>query len=260
MGSAYVNPAGTAPQRLLRAPLIAPRLARSVVAVVFTSFCFVAFLRILYAPENTAHIMVSLSCMIALLALQLLYFTRPSERITPPVGYLALMAQAALVYLPLLYFKQNWVGLPGFLAGSALLVLSPVPAWILFGSVVASIGIIQAALTDLTLDIIYACVSTVITGLVVYGLTRLASLVVDLHAARNDLARLAVAQERLRFARDLHDLLGYSLSAITLKSELTRRLVLANPEKAEEELAEVLDISRRGLAGVRPLASRYPQQ
>ena len=46
----------------------------------------------------------------------------------------------------------------------------------------------------------------------------------ELHAARDELARLAVSEERLRIARDLHDLLGHSLSVIALKSELARRL------------------------------------
>jgi two-component system, NarL family, sensor histidine kinase DesK len=68
----------------------------------------------------------------------------------------------------------------------------------------------------------YAVDATVITGLVVFGLTSLARFVVELHHARGDLASLAVSAERDRFARDLHDLLGSSLSAITLKRELAR--------------------------------------
>src|SRR5262249_46760520 len=106
-------------------------------------------------------------------------------------------------------------------------------------------------------DAVFGGVATIDTGLVVFGLTRLTELVTDLHRARTELAQVAVTQERLRFARDLHDLLGYSLSAITLKSELTHRLLLKNPEKAQEEMAEVLDISRRALADVRSVARGY---
>jgi two-component system sensor histidine kinase DesK len=115
----------------------------------------------------------------------------------------------------------------------------------------------QAVFTGVLWDIAYTTESTIITGLVVYGLTRLSSLVTELHAARNELAKMAVAQERLRFARDLHDLLGYSLSAITLKSELTHRLMTKDQVRAQEELAEVLDISRQALADVRSVASGY---
>jgi two-component system sensor histidine kinase DesK len=77
------------------------------------------------------------------------------------------------------------------------------------------------------------------------------------HATRGELAQLAVMNERMRFARDLHDLLGFSLSAITLKAELTRRLVASNPARARDELNEVLDIARQALADTRLVASGY---
>jgi two-component system, NarL family, sensor histidine kinase DesK len=61
----------------------------------------------------------------------------------------------------------------------------------------------------------------------------------------------------VRFARDLHDLLGYSLSAITLKAELARRLVPVNPGRSRDEIAELLDIARQALADVRTVSSGY---
>ncbi len=91
-----------------------------------------------------------------------------------------------------------------------------------------------------------------------FGLSRLtAASIRYVHATRAELAQLAVIRERMRFARDLHDLLGYSLSAITLKAELTRRLVGSNPERARDELADVVDIARQALADVRLVASGY---
>ena len=54
----------------------------------------------------------------------------------------------------------------------------------------------------------------------------------ELRAARAELAGLAVAQERLRFARDLHDLLGHTLSLVGLKCDLAEQLVAATPERA----------------------------
>lgn len=239
------------------AQYLAPRLARGILAAVFSGFCLVAFLHILYLPIAPIHVVLSAVYMIAMLSLQLFYFSRPLAQLHSPLGYLALLAQALLVYLPLLEFKQAWVGLPGFLAGSVLLVLPPTLGWISFGLVAASMAVVQGVFTGQPIDVAYTTVSTVISGLVVYGLTRLASLVTELHAAQNELAKMAVAQERLRFARDLHDLLGYSLSAITLKSELTHRLLAKHPARAQEELAEILDISRRALADVRAVASGY---
>jgi two-component system sensor histidine kinase DesK len=248
-----------APERQHRwqVPALAPQLARGIVVAVFGGFSTIALLRIVSLDRGAGYVLLSASCLIALLSLQLFYFSRPAAQLRSPLGYLALVVQAGLVYLPLLQFKQAWVGMPGFLAGSVLLVLPARIAWPAFALIVASMAGAQAVLTGGPFDIAYTAVSTVITGLVVYGLTRLASMVTELHAARTELAQMAVAQERLRFARDLHDLLGYSLSAITLKSELTHRLVGKNPVKAQEELSEVLDISRRALADVRAVASGY---
>jgi two-component sensor histidine kinase len=71
------------------------------------------------------------------------------------------------------------------------------------------------------------------------------------------LAQLTSARERERFSRDLHDILGYSLSAITLKAELTRKLVDSDPALAQDELAEVVELARQAAADVRMMASGY---
>ena len=238
-------------------PRLAPRLARGVLVTVFFGFCLVGFMRVLELEAGFGQTALSVAYMLALLLLQLFHFSRPSARLRTPLGYTALLAQACLVYLPMLEFTQAWSGMAGFLAGSVLLVLPPRMGWTLFGLIVVSMGWTQVVFTNSALDIAYIAVSTVITGLVVYGLSRLASLVVALHEAQRDLARMAVSEERLRFARDLHDLLGYSLSAITLKTELTDWLVSKDPARAKEELAEILAISRQALSDVRSVASGY---
>jgi two-component system sensor histidine kinase DesK len=81
----------------------------------------------------------------------------------------------------------------------------------------------------------------------------------ELQEAREELARNAVAEERLRFARDLHDLLGHSLSLIALKSELARRLATVDPARAGAEMADVEEAARRALAEVRDAVSGYRQ-
>ncbi len=55
-----------------------------------------------------------------------------------------------------------------------------------------------------------------------------------LRRTRAELARAAVAEERLRIARDLHDLLGHSLSLITLKAELAGRVIGADPDAGSQ--------------------------
>ena len=85
------------------------------------------------------------------------------------------------------------------------------------------------------------------------------AVVAELRAAREELARRAVTEERLRFARDLHDLLGHSLSLITLKSELAGRLLPTAPEKAATEVQEIEGVARQALREVREAVAGYRQ-
>ncbi len=80
-----------------------------------------------------------------------------------------------------------------------------------------------------------------------------------LTTAREEIAQLAVMNERLRIARDLHDLLGHSLSLIALKSELARRLIDVSPERAALEIGDVEQVARTTLQEVREAVGRYRQ-
>ncbi len=66
-----------------------------------------------------------------------------------------------------------------------------------------------------------------------------------------------MARERERFARDLHDLLGHSLSVIALKAELAGRLVRERPDAADREIAELEQVARTALSEVREAVSGY---
>ncbi len=96
-------------------------------------------------------------------------------------------------------------------------------------------------------------------GLDLLGGARLFRVIGELQVARRELARLAVMEERLRVARDLHDLLGQALSMIALKSELARRLVPQDPERAAQELTEVETAARQTLRDVREAVVGYRQ-
>ena len=81
----------------------------------------------------------------------------------------------------------------------------------------------------------------------------------QLSQAREQIARLAVGEERLRFARDLHDLLGHSLSVIALKSELAGRLIKSAPGLAAHEIEDIEKVTREALREVREAVSGYRQ-
>ncbi|GAA2213985.1 hypothetical protein GCM10009850_094490 [Nonomuraea monospora] len=88
---------------------------------------------------------------------------------------------------------------------------------------------------------------------------RTADLIDELRETRRELARLAVVEERNRIARDLHDLVGHSLSVVAVKTELARRLVPVDAGRADAELADVDTVVRRALAEVRQAVTNYRQ-
>jgi two-component system sensor histidine kinase DesK len=78
-----------------------------------------------------------------------------------------------------------------------------------------------------------------------------------LRASQDEIERLAQTAERERIGRDLHDLLGHTLSLITLKAELARKLAARDPERAAREMEEVETISRQALREVREVVGGY---
>ena len=79
----------------------------------------------------------------------------------------------------------------------------------------------------------------------------------QLKLSRQEVRRLAQVAERERIARDLHDLLGHTLSTITLKAALASRLAERDPERAAEEMREVERISRQATQEVRGAVAGY---
>jgi two-component system sensor histidine kinase DesK len=81
-----------------------------------------------------------------------------------------------------------------------------------------------------------------------------------LRKANEEIENLAKVAERERIARDLHDVLGHTLSVITLKSELAGKLIDRDPERARKEIGEVEEISRKALSDVRDAIRGYRSQ
>ncbi len=79
----------------------------------------------------------------------------------------------------------------------------------------------------------------------------------QLRKANEEIENLAKLAERERIARDLHDVLGHTLSVITLKSELAGKLMDRDPQRAGKEIREVEEISRQALADVRDAIRGY---
>jgi two-component system, NarL family, sensor histidine kinase DesK len=99
----------------------------------------------------------------------------------------------------------------------------------------------------------------VAAGVVTVSVMRAITASRDLRIAREEITRLAVRAERLRIARDLHDLLGHNLSLIALKSELAGRLLQVAPERAAAEISDVEKAARATLQEVREAVTSYRQ-
>ncbi|MFF0791108.1 sensor histidine kinase [Streptomyces spiralis] len=94
-------------------------------------------------------------------------------------------------------------------------------------------------------------------GFAMTGVGQLVRTTVELREARATVAHLAANEERLRLARDLHDLLGHSLSLITLKSELAGRMLPGRPDQAAQQVADIEQVSRQALVDVREAVTGY---
>jgi len=102
----------------------------------------------------------------------------------------------------------------------------------------------------------------VFIGFAMIGLRRQFELTAELSRAREEVAQHAASEERLRLARDMHDLTGQSLSTITLKSELAARMLSrlapgAESDRVREEVEQVAAVSRQTLRDIREAISGY---
>ncbi|MFD4598875.1 sensor histidine kinase [Streptomyces sp. NPDC058464] len=96
-----------------------------------------------------------------------------------------------------------------------------------------------------------------LVGFSMTGIRQLVATTIELRKARATVAQLAANEERLRLARDLHDLLGHSLSLITLKSELAGRMLPDHPDKAAQQVSDIEQVSRQALVDVREAVTGY---
>ncbi|MCX3061002.1 sensor histidine kinase [Streptomyces beihaiensis] len=100
-------------------------------------------------------------------------------------------------------------------------------------------------------------IPSLLGGFSMIGVRELVRTAQELRQARAQVAHLAANEERLRLARDLHDLLGHSLSLITLKSELAGRMLPDRPDQAADQVADIEKVSRQALVDVREAVTGY---
>ncbi|MGV1008700.1 MAG: sensor histidine kinase [Dermatophilaceae bacterium] len=99
--------------------------------------------------------------------------------------------------------------------------------------------------------------SVALAALAMFGIRQMLDRQTELAAAQREIAALAIVNERTRFARDLHDILGHSLTVLTVKSELAGRLMDVDPDRARSEITQIEQLARQALSDVRTAVAGY---
>ena len=210
--------------------------------LVYLSFFFLGWI---YDPPGLPEIAISVGALIGFILIYVLAMRRRDWTVIPAVAVCAAMGFAFLPY--------NWGGAVFLVFGGAIFARAREERIRNFGLVALAL-LIGGGLTWLgypalfVLAVMGSLAMTIVGS--AYGAWR------EQRDAEIEMRRAAAEQratevERARIARDLHDLLGQTLTMITLKSELTERLLDSEPERARTELSEIRVVSRKALAEMR---------
>jgi two-component system sensor histidine kinase DesK len=205
-----------------------------------------------------------------------------SSRFATPLGW-TLYATATLVFL-VLYFRSFWVRGRELVLVSAATTLLAICFWpvslgagalfIYAAGMLAQLdtsrnairGVVAVTLVTIAEAVIlqvrienaaWPIVFTIIIGAINIHYAQVGRANARLRLAHDEIEHLAKVAERERIARDLHDLLGHTLSLVILKSELATKLADRDPARAREEIRDVERIAREALAEVRAAVSGY---
>lgn len=174
---------------------------------------------------------------------------------TVVLGSLAVLAAQSTVLA--LSLGREWLVLFVYVCVGAGAALPMRLARLVIPAVAALLSATALAVPDGTEYLASLLLPALLGGFSMTGVRELIRTTVELREARATVAQLAANEERLRLARDLHDLLGHSLSLITLKSELAGRMLPGHPDKAAQEVADIEQVSRQALVDVREAVTGY---
>ncbi|MFD1542942.1 sensor histidine kinase [Nonomuraea guangzhouensis] len=183
----------------------------------------------------------------------------PSYKERSPATYPLLVLTVTLAVGSALIFGSGWLSLPVYTTVLLSMALPPrraVLGIVAMLAVVVGCGLLHEAEGT---SIAVLGLQVVTLGVLFIGVRNTRLLAQQLRDAQGEVARLAAADERLRIARDLHDLLGHSLSLIVLKSELAGRLAEDSP-RVSKEIQDIESVARQALTEVREAVTGYRQR
>ncbi len=216
----------------------------------------------LWSDPNLARRYLGLADLVAFAALFIVAFAAArflrdfrNRRMSRRIGVAVLAAESVLVGLAYAALGPSAGSLLIYVSVMAVFLLPTRAGWAAVGVFVA-VSLIVPWAQGWTVDGTMAF-QIFVSALAAWGVSHVIQRNAQLVEARNEITRLALAEQRNRFARDLHDILGHSLTVVAVKAELAGRLTSLDPQRAETEIADVERIARQALADVRAAAAGY---
>jgi two-component system, NarL family, sensor histidine kinase DesK len=217
----------------------------------------------LWSDPNLAHRYLGLADLIAFSAVFILTFaaarflrSQRNRRLTRQLSVAAVAAEAIFVVFAYMALGPSASSLFIYVAVLAVFLLPTREGWAVVAACIAASVIVPWQVHGWKVDGAMAF-QIFVSAVAAWGVGQVIQRNAQLAAARNEITRLALADQRNQFARDLHDILGHSLTVVAVKAELAGRLAGLDPQRAETEIADVERIARQALADVRAAAAGY---
>jgi two-component system, NarL family, sensor histidine kinase DesK len=200
-------------------------------------------------------------------ALQLRHSLATAAGVRPRYWRWTLALLLAICWVPLGFWGFRWVTLQWYVLASLAMLLPGRLAIVTSGLSALVFGVWYTNAVPPLLPapgykvwaLSYIFALQLLAGVGLYGATRLIRFREELRAAHADLAELAIERERLRISRDLHDLLGQSLSAVSLKGDLAIGLLeREETARATAEIESLVSVARTALHDLLDIAHREP--
>jgi two-component system sensor histidine kinase DesK len=228
----------------------------------FTAAQAIAGLGYPFVPPGARWI--ALPFVLAAATIQIRHSLAAADGVRPRYWRFTLLLVCLIAYLPLPLFLHRWPTLQWYFIASSLMLLRGRVA--LGISVPPTVAVAVWNVTTTTVGpsrvawgIAYNVLIFLAGGGSLFAVARLARLAGELRTTRAQLAALAVERERLRITRDLHDLLGHSLSAVALKGDLAQRLLeRQETAQADEELQSLVSVARSAFRDLLEITHRQP--
>jgi two-component system sensor histidine kinase DesK len=207
-------------------------------------------------------VVAALVCLAAFVGNYLTIFATSGPWSEPPrvITWVLLATLTASATALSFAFGAEWVGLFIYVAIAGAMTV-PI-TWVQRG--VGAVTVLTLAVAALSgtrgSALAFVVVATASLGFFQMAFRNSRMLNIELQKTRAEVARLAATDERLRISRDLHDLLGHSLSLIVLKAELARRIGSRDLDRTTQELGDIESVARQALKDARAAVSGYRQR